>query len=1137
MALILALTGLASLVGVGPSVGITAFPANVAYAAAVCPEPLGIVNGGFEQPGYGIVDQSTVPGWRTTATDGAIEIWASGAQGFIADSGSQFVELNAYQVSTLYQDLDTSTLGGKTLNWSFAHRGRQGVDVLQLQIGPVGGPLTVIQTASDGTAAWGHYSGTYTVPEGQDETRFAFASVSSVGGDAIGNFLDSIVFSTPDCSPALSIEKTSDLVDGEPVTVGQTVTFTYTATNVGNVDLENIVVADDQPGLSAITPTNDPLLEIDDAAEFTATYTITQEDLDRGYIESSAGVTADAPEGYTDGAPSAQTNPRFPLTQSPALTFEKTSDIADGATVAVGDVITYTFDVENSGNVTVNDVTISDELAGLTWVDGPNLGDLAPGASATGSATYTVTQGDVDAGTVVNSASATGSPAGGTLAPAVSRITVDAETASPELSFIKTTDLAEGATVAVGDVITYTFTVENTGNVTIADATVSDALAGLTWVTGPSVGTLAPGETGVATATYAVTQADIDAGQIENNASVAGAAARGELAPGTSGVTVPAEPANPSLAFSKTSDVAEGTTVGVGDLITYTFTVTNDGNITISGISVGDELSGLVWQSGPEIGTLAPGETGVATATYVVTQADVDNGGVQNTATLTAQTPRDLPFEAPTSTADVVTDAANPGLSFTKTSDIAEGDTVAVGDVITYTFATENVGNVTISGVTVSDELAGLTWVTGPELGDLAPGETATGSATYTVTQADVDNGGVTNVASVTGAAPEGVEAPNTSAQLEVPTDPKAPTLTLTKTADVADGSTVSVGDVITYTFTAVNTGNVTISDIVVSDALAGLAWVSGPEIGTLAPGETGSASATYTVTQADQDAGSIHNAASVTGSAPGLTEPVNADASLDIATDPGAIGLTLQKTVDPALTVEEGQTVTFTFTATNIGNVTISDVTVSDDFAGLSWISGPAIGTLAPGETGVASASYVVTADDVAAGVVANTATITGIGPAGETYTATDGTQVRACATGQGVTSDPTEAAPTIEGEAADAEITGAAATPIVVTPEPTVALTECALLPEPTDVPQPTQPAGPGPAPTKVPSTGGGSSTGGGASSGGGAAAPVVNALPKTGQGAQTAGDLTGVIGLAAAATLVLAIGLTFVSRRRRA
>lgn len=158
------------------------------------------VNYDFELPppppgatGPNFVNHNTVQGWRTTASDQMMEFWPSpNYEGVIAYSGSQFIELNANLVSGVYQDYDTPQ--PTVFSYGFAHRGRQGTDTCQLRAGPPGGPYVTVQTVSTGTSAWSYNTGTYTVPAGQTTTRFIFQSVSSVGGNSVGNFLDAITF-------------------------------------------------------------------------------------------------------------------------------------------------------------------------------------------------------------------------------------------------------------------------------------------------------------------------------------------------------------------------------------------------------------------------------------------------------------------------------------------------------------------------------------------------------------------------------------------------------------------------------------------------------------------------------------------------------------------------------------------------------------------------------------------------------------------------------------------------------------------------------------------------------------------------------------------------------------------------------
>ena len=106
-----------------------------------------------------------------------------------------------------------------------------------------------------------------------------------------------------------------------------------------------------------------------DTTSYTASYTITQQDIDAGVFSNQATVTAAPPTGVdvTD------------------LSGVKVGTYDDGdCTAAVGDVITYAFSVSNTGNVTLSNVIVEDPL--VTMLGGP-IASLAPGAIDTSSYT------------------------------------------------------------------------------------------------------------------------------------------------------------------------------------------------------------------------------------------------------------------------------------------------------------------------------------------------------------------------------------------------------------------------------------------------------------------------------------------------------------------------------------------------------------------------------------------------------------------------------------------------------------------------------------------------------------------------------------------------------------------------------
>ncbi len=138
---------------------------------------------------------------------------------------------------------------------------------------------------------------------------------------------------------------------------------------------------------------------------------------------------------------------------------------------------------------------------------------------------------------------------------------------------------------SVGQVVSYSITVTNTGNQTLTGVTVTDPGVGA--VLGPCTpaipATIAPGKAVVCTATHTVTQADLDAGEYTNTAN-----ADSDQTPSDSDVANVPLLANPALALVKSA--TPSTYDAVGQVITYTYTVTNTGNVTLPGpFSVTDD--------------------------------------------------------------------------------------------------------------------------------------------------------------------------------------------------------------------------------------------------------------------------------------------------------------------------------------------------------------------------------------------------------------------------------------------------------------------------------------------------------------------------------------------------------------------
>lgn len=695
-------------------------------------------------------------------------------------------------------------------------------------------------------------------------------------------------------SPSLTLTKTA--APTSVATAPATVTYAFTLTNTGDVPLTGVRVDDPMfPGAADVTytwPGAAGVLAPGEQATATATTSLTQPLFDAGVLTNTATATGEPPAWYpgTDPVSPPATATVAPV-HAPRIELTKTGTLTTAGTLpTVGDTIEYGFVVRNTGNVTLTGVGVSDPMPGLPALAyGPwptTTGVLAPGEQVTARARYTLTQADIDSAGVDNTATVTGTPPTGGPVTGSSTTHVPLGTESG-LSVVKRA--TPGTVGAAGDVVTFGFDVRNTGNVTLTGVTLTDPMPGLSAITTTwpgATGVLAPGEVATGVATYTTTQADVDAGGFSNVATATGTDPDG-VERRTTGTADVVAPSAPSVTLVKTGTL-DGD-AAAGETVRFTFTVTNTGNVTLTGVTVEDRMPGLsavTYGAWPGVrGTLAPGESVTASATAPLTQADVDAGSVTNTATAVGTPPSGDPV-AGTSTTRVPL-APTSGLTLAKTHDVEQGVTAAVGDEVTFTFVVTNTGDVTLSDVTVTDPLPGLSDVRfgawpGAE-GTLAPGGSVTATARYTVTQADHDAAGLTNTATATARTPGGVPVSG-SASTDVPLVPAAPGLGLEKSADASDGTVV--GDTIVFTLVATNTGTTTLTGVTLTDGLEGLSALEAEWPGTagaLAPGERVTATATYRVTAADADAGTVVNTASVTAVGPDGTT-VTADDSVTVA-------------------------------------------------------------------------------------------------------------------------------------------------------------------------------------------------------------------------------------------------------------
>ncbi len=872
--------------------------------------------------------------------------------------------------------------------------------------------------------------GTYDVAQSDVDAQVLENTASVAGSDPAGGPVTATGSTTYDVDPiAADVAVTKSLASGTPsaayATVGQNVTYLIAVENTGNVTLASSVVTDILfPGQSCEITDLAPGVTDDSSCAFT--YVVQQSDIDAGSIDNSVTVVAQPATPGSAPVDDSDTLEVFGPVRAPSVGVEKTASVAGFTAPDVA--ITYTYVVTNTGNITLTaaPVVVDDKIVAPNAVSCAAMpaGGLAPNGTLTCSAVYTTTQDDVDAGSVTNTVDVSvANPLGGAPLTATDDLTI-AATRAPELTVSKVAD--DVSDVVAGQTVTYTYVVTNAGNTRLTDVTLSDAHRHAGGTTGlvianNVIAVLEPGAQETRSASYVVTQADIDAGvDLTNTVTATGTPPAGAATPvpATADEVVSVAAEAPALETVKLA-AALGANPGVGTSVDFTVSVENTGNVTLSDVTLVDTLKRVdntaispnpvaVYDSGDAglAGQLDVGETWTYLVSHVLTQADIDAGGIVNSVRATGTSPGDTDVSdlsnnsagagsAPT----VVLIAADPSLETSKR--ITDGP-VTVGSTVRFEIDVENTGNVSLSDLTVSDEglkradgtaltLSGgpgfLRATLGSSAGDLQVGEVATYRASYVLTQADIDAGGIENSARATGTPPTGTpvtDATNTPVTLTIA---PAPSIALVKSLTAGGPTFNAVGNVLTYGFVVTNTGNVTIteqvgiSDPLITDAGGTIICAAPP----LAPNATLSCEGQYTVTQADIDAGKVDNVAQANAgsvSSAQATETVPALQRPALATVKTGATITVDGTVYTDLRSEYFVTnavVGYTYVVTNTGNLTLTDpITVADNrIANVNCPALPAAGLL-PTQSITCTADYTVTETDVRLTSVTNAARAT---------------------------------------------------------------------------------------------------------------------------------------------------------------
>ncbi|WP_223585902.1 DUF11 domain-containing protein [Microbacterium sp. OVT16B] len=732
-----------------------------------------------------------------------------------------------------------------------------------------------------------------------------------------------------------------------------------------------------------------------------ATLTVTAQVVATGSMTNTATGTSQTP----DPDPSNNTDTATVVgTPSADLSVVKT---ASANPANLNAPITYTIVVTNNGPSPASAVAISDPLpAALLTPTTPTAGcsitagqlSCAVGTLAVG-ATFTATvTGTVDPATADTQLSNTATVTSTTPDPDPSDNTstsIVPIAGTPRIELVKQAaapvDANGNGRIDAGDTVAYSFTVRNTGNVTFTSTQITDPLLGGAVTCAALATPLAPGAEAVcAPVTYTLTQADLDNGTVHNEATVTGQSAQGTATDDAEANVI--VPSVNSVSLTKTPstvvDINSDNQVNAGDTIQYTFTLTNTGTTTLHNGQIDDPmLGGPVACVALDGVLLEPGDSVTcAPVDYTLTQEDIDNGVVRNTASTIAQAP-DNAFVEDTASASANIDQT-AGIDLTKTAGQvtdANGDGfIGAGDTIDYSFTVRNTGNTTLVGVTVSDPLLGAGALC--TVGDLLPGASAAcGPFTYALTQTDIEAERRPNFATATGDSPIGEVSDTGSAEVLFS---GTTAIALTKTPGAVDPGAdgmVGAGDTVPYSFTVRNTGTTQLREIVLNDPLLG-GEIECPALDglQLEPGqEVVCGPVDYVLTQADVDAGTVHNTATVEGQSWSGTADATDEADVRVA---GTDALSLLKSAAAIVDAngngrtDAGDTIAYTFTVTNTGTTTLTGISVSDP-----RLSGDIVcdtTELAPGEATLCHGEpAVITQAEVDAGQIVNTATTTGTG------------------------------------------------------------------------------------------------------------------------------------------------------------
>ncbi|MBN1994895.1 MAG: DUF11 domain-containing protein [Anaerolineae bacterium] len=843
--------------------------------------------------------------------------------------------------------------------------------------------------------------------------------------------------------PVLTTTKTADPPSGSLVRPGAPITYTVYVTNTGAYTASGVVFSDTMPTFTTlaataidagiinssnpVSATFNPIPPNNGVMSVTMRVTVTLP-LTNGLILTNTGSIS-----YFNGTANviSSTNPvTHQITSSPDITLTKTAQPPHGSNVRPGDYITYTLTLTNQGDANATGVVVSDTIPAntflvsldaapnvMTTAGNPLRGDIAflPAPNGTAQITFTVrvTSPLANNTLITNTAQVTSNETSSVIT--YSNTVTHRVQSAAVLTITKMAQPPHGSVVSPADPITYTLIITNTGDdnaygVVITDVTppevnyvggsataVNGTITNLPpalRVTAPVLtGTLLDGTQSSIRVTFVVTvTTPMTSGTLIANTGYVTFTGSPVVTP--SNVVTHVVQSSPQLTLTKRAEPPSGSYVSPGQRITYTLSITNEGNANATGVVVSDTLpqytnyvngsasaGASLAQAGNLITVDTPflaGEGGVLTVSVVVTVTTPLTDGLilTNRAWVTSTEIATLTY------ANEVTHEveSTPQLTITKEAEPIGGSVVSPGDLITYTLRVSNTGNANALGVVVSDTVPAHTTLvfsaatggvvlSGPDplRGDIgvlaAPGGVEVITLTVQVANPLTDSTIIANTAWVTATG-----VPTITYSEEVTHLVRSsPVLTMVKSAVPVSPGPVRPGDTITYTLVVRNIGNANATGVVISDTFpahtgyalgsSSLAYGGGAGgFATMLPGgqitfwggNIPAPNGVVTATFAVMVTRPLTNGLIITNTAWVTSTEVATITYSNVVTHQveSAPVITISKEANPphGSTVSPGQAITYTLRITNTGDAIAQNVVVTDTVPGYTnYVNGSA--------------------------------------------------------------------------------------------------------------------------------------------------------------------------------------------------